>query len=260
MVKKDKAKGSRADRRNASTSYKPFYLAIGAIVVVGLAALGYALTRPVESGVTTIDPNMPLPPATGRILGDTTAPVEVIEFADMQCPVCADFALITGPDVKQRLVDGGQIYIRFMHFPLAMHRNAWNAANATECAADGGRFWAMHDRVFAGQLEWSEERDPQRTFRKYAKEVGVDEAAWERCYESREKYPKIQAELKEGERRQVNATPTFIIGRRKVPGNLSYDRFKAYVDSALAEASLKDSAAAAAADARSTKGARRSGP
>ena len=226
------------DRRGRTTSYRPFYIALGAIALVGLAALGYALTRPRKDPVATIDPNLPLPPATGHLLGDTTAPVQIIEFADFQCPVCADFALVTGPDVKQRLVDTRQAYIRFMHFPLAMHRNAWNAANAAECAGEQGRFWTMHDRIFSGQLEWSEKRDPQGTFEGYAREIGADSRLFESCYESRRSYPRIQAMLKEGERRTVQATPTFVIGRRVIPGNLPYDRFKAYVDSALAEARI----------------------
>src|SRR5688500_20285670 len=92
----------KSDRRSSGTSYKTFYIAVAAIVIVGVAGLGYALTRP-KDAVTTIDPGAPLPEATGQILGDTTAPVQIMEFADFQCPGCGQFATITGPDVDTRL-------------------------------------------------------------------------------------------------------------------------------------------------------------
>ena len=238
----------KSDRRHANTSYKPFYIAVAAVVIVGIAGLGYALTRPQTDAVTTIDPGAPLPPATGQILGDTTAPVQIIEFADFQCPGCGQFATITGPDVKTRLVDTKQAYVRFMHFPLAgIHRNAWNAANAAECAGEQGKFWPMHDQIFAGQPDWSEKRNPQSLFAGYVTAIGGDKSAWESCYESRRMYPRIQATLKEGERRMVAQTPTFIVGRRMLAGVRGYDHLKAYVDSAAAEAMIPELKAASKA-------------
>lgn len=237
----------KSDRRHSNTSYKPFYIAVAAVVIVGIAGLGYALTRPKTDPVTTIDPGAPLPAATGQILGDTTAPVEIMEFADFQCPGCGQFATITGPDVKTRLVDTRQAYFRFMHYPLgSIHRNAWNAANAAECAGEQGKFWAMHDQIFAGQPDWSDKRNPQSLFGQYVKAIGGDESAWASCYESRRMYPRIQATLKEGERRMVSQTPTFIVGRRVVPGVSGYDQLKAYVDSARAEAAIPAAPAAKA--------------
>jgi len=214
---------------------RPFYMALGAIGVVGAAVLGYIVTRPKPAPIT-LDADTPLPKAEGYFMGNPAAPVQVFEFADLQCPVCADFGLLTEPDVKKRLIATGKIGYRFLDFPLPMHPNAWNAANAGACANEQGKFWEMKDQIFQGQLEWSNERNPKSTFAGYGKQIGLDANAWESCYESKRLYPKIQANLKEGERRMVSATPTFIIGKRVLPGNLSYDKFKAYVDSAAAEA------------------------
>jgi protein-disulfide isomerase len=213
---------------------RPFYYGLGAIALVGAAVLGYVSTRPKPAPVT-LDSTVALPKAEGYVLGDTNAPLQVIEFADMQCPVCADFGLLTEPDVKKRLIETGRISYRFMDFPLEMHPNAWNAANAGACANEQGKFWEIKDKIFEGQLEWSNERNPRSSFEKYAKAVGIDTDAWRSCYDSRRMIPKIQASQQEGVRRFVNATPTFIIGRRLYPGNIPYDRFKALVDSAIAE-------------------------
>ena len=230
-------RGRRKDvvtKRKGGKSMRPFYIGMAAIAVAGAAALGYVLTRPKATPVT-IDANTPLPKAEGYFIGNPEAPVQVLEFADMQCPVCADFGLLTEPDVKKRLIDTKRISYRYMDFPLQMHPNAWNASNAGACANEQGKFWEMKDRIFQGQLEWSNERNPRSTFEKYAKEIGIDAAAWRTCYDSRKMIPKIQATQKEGERRFVGATPTFIIGNRLYPGALPYDRFKALVDSAIAE-------------------------
>lgn len=222
-------------RKGGSKSMRPFYIGMAVIAVVGAALLGYVLTRPKASPIT-LDANTPLPKAEGYFIGNPEAPVQVLEFADMQCPVCADFGLLTEPDVKKRLVETGKIGYRFLDFPLQMHPNAWNAANAGACANEQGKFWEMKDQIFSGQLDWSNERNPQGLFEKYAKAVGLDGDKFEECYESKRNYPKIQANLKEGERRMVTATPSFVIANRLYTGSLSYDRFKAIVDSAAAEA------------------------
>jgi protein-disulfide isomerase len=226
---------------------RPFYYGLGAIALVGVAVLGYVSTRP-KGAPVVLDANAALPPAEGYVLGDTTAPIQVIEFADMQCPVCADFGLLTEPDVKKRLIDTKKISYRYMDFPLEMHPNAWNAANAGACANEQGKFWEMKERIFQGQLEWSNERNPRSNFEKYAKEVGADPGAWRSCYDSKKMIPKIQATQKEGTRRFVGATPTFVIGNKLYPGALPYDRFKALVDSAIAELPKTPAASTTKAD------------
>ena len=239
------ARGRRKDvvkSRKGGKSMRPFYLAMAAIGVVGAAALGYVLTRP-KAAPITVDANTPLPKAEGYFIGNPNAPVQVIEYADMQCPVCAEFGLLTEPDIKKRLIDTGIIGYRYMDFPLQMHPNAWNAANAGACANEQGKFWEIKEQIFNGQLEWSNERNPKSTFEGYAKAVGLDMNAFEECYDSRRNYPKIQATLKDGEARMVSSTPTFIIGSRMYPGSMSYDGFKKAVDSAAALAPRRDTSA-----------------
>ena len=244
-----------ARRRNESR--RPFYIALALIALAGTGAIVYVATRP-QQGVATVDPNLPPAEAEGYLLGDPNAPVQILEFADFQCPACERFATITGPDVRKRIVDAGLASYRFYDFPLAIHRNAFNASLAAACANDQGKFWEYHDRLFLGQPEWSDERNPKGTYAGYARELGLDVARWEQCYESREHERTIIANRAEGERRQINQTPTFVIGNRVVPGAISYDQFRALVDTALAEARARDSAAAPATDSvTATAGAAR---
>lgn len=223
--------------RRKEPSKKKFFLALGAIAVAGAAVIGYVSTQS-KPGARTVDPNAPKAIAQGIVLGDTSAPVDIVEFADFECPACGRFATVTEPDVRKRLVETGRARFVFYYFPLPMHMNAWPASHAAACANEQGKFWEMHDRIFMGQPDWNGEatRNPKGIFQKYAQEVGLDGAAWESCYDEEKYRAQIQAHYDEAMRRQVQSTPTFIIGKRMLSGSQSYDQIKLYVDSATAEA------------------------
>lgn len=222
--------------RNASTRPTGFYYVLAAIAVVGASILGYTLLRkpamPVGTEVT-FDPATS-GPARGYTLGNPDAPVKIIEFADFECPGCAQFATVTEPDVRRRIVEAGLASFTFYDFPLPQHRNSMAAHNAAACADDQGRFWQMHDLIFLGQDQWNTQSasNPKPFFEKYAADAGLNVQVWETCYDSRKHQGRIMANAAEGERRKVGSTPTFIIGNKAYPGAVPYDFLKAVVDSA----------------------------
>ena len=76
----------------------------------------------------------------------------LLDFSDFQCPYCAEYALDELPRIKRELVDTGILSYGFLHFPLkGIHPEAAAAGAAAECAGRQGRFWEMHDRLFASQ-------------------------------------------------------------------------------------------------------------
>ena len=88
------------------------------------------------------------------IEGDPDAPVIVAEYSDFECPFCARWFAQTMPALRERLDDG--VSLAFLHFPIvSIHPNAGRAAIAAECAGAEGRFWEMHDLLFARQSEWA---------------------------------------------------------------------------------------------------------
>jgi protein-disulfide isomerase len=222
--------------RNASSRPTGFYYILGAIAVVGASILGYTLLRkpavPVGSEIA-YDPATS-GPAQGYTLGNPDAPVKIEEFADFECPGCAQFATVTEPDVRKRIVEAGLASFTFYDFPLPQHRNSLAAHNAAACANDQGRFWQMHDRIFLGQDQWNTQAasNPKPFFEKYAAEVGLNVQVWETCFDARKHQGRILANAAEGERRKVGSTPTFIIGNKSYPGAVPYDFIKAVVDSA----------------------------
>lgn len=204
------------------------------VAVVGVGWLGYALTRPGAKAIT-VDPTIPAGPAEGHLLGQADAPVQVIEFADFECPGCGEWANITEPDVRARLVSTGIVAFRFFDFPLSQHKNTWTAHNAAACADDQGKFWGMHDRLFAGQLEWNGEAtsNPVKVMARYAADLGMDVKKWQTCVTTQAHAGRIKGNQAEGSRRNIQQTPTFIIGNKQIPGALGFDAFRSLVDSAL---------------------------
>ena len=214
---------------------KAFLWLLGAIALIGVAALGYVATKPKSSSVQTLEPTdtTNAGPSQGYLIGKANAPVQIIEFADFECPSCGGWATVTEPDVRTRIIDAGLANLTFYDFPLTQHRNTVPASNAAACADEQGKFWPMHDRLFQAQDEWNGEAtdSPKAFFKRYAGEVGLDVAKWEACYDARKYQKRIAANLADGLRRGVGSTPTFIIGNRMYPGMRSYDELKKLVDS-----------------------------
>jgi protein-disulfide isomerase len=210
-----------------------FWIVLGVLVLLGVTGLSWMASRP-KTQVTRVDPNLPPMKAEGYLLGSPSAPVEVIEFADFECPACGQYATLTEPDVRTRLVNTGQVRVRYIDYPLPMHRNTWDASLAAACANDQGKFWAMHDALFANQDKWNSEATsrPRGPIGDLAKSVGLDMTKYNACMDAETHRAKIQSHLAEAEKRNITSTPTFVFNGTVVPSALPYDAFKKYVDEA----------------------------
>jgi protein-disulfide isomerase len=210
-----------------------FWVAIGVLALLGITGLSWMASRP-KVQTTRLDPNLPAMKAEGYLLGSPTAPVEVIEFADFECPACGQYATLTEPDVRTRLVNTGQVRVRYIDYPLPMHKNTWDASLAAACANDQGKFWEMHDAIFANQDRWNAEATsrPRGPLGDLAKSVGLDMSKYGACMDADTHRAKIQSHLAEAEKRNIGSTPTFVFNGTVVPTALPYDAFKKYVDDA----------------------------
>ncbi len=234
MVSRPVEKSRRRAGRGGDGGKRGFYLVLAVLAVAGIGTISWLAARPSQA-VTQIDTSVAPVPNQGHVIGSDSAPVEIVEFADFECPACGQFANITEPDVRSRLVNTGQVRFRFMHFPLSMHPNAWPAHLASWCAGEQGKFWEMHDAIFLNQDRWNTQatRRPDRVLADLARGVGVNADQYEACVDARKFQPQIQANIQEGLRLAVGSTPTFIIGTKRVASVVSYDELKRYVDEAL---------------------------
>ncbi len=220
----------------AATSSSPnrFYLLIGGLAVLGALALyflsrqGHSPTIPVAVAVTAGD----TAGFRGYVLGSADAPVEIMEFADYQCPACEKFEMVEFPYVLERLINTGRVRYVYRDFPLDQpHKWARLAAHAAACANDQGKFWEVHGGIYATQTEWSFSSRAGNQFREIAGKQGLDLDSYDECMGSLRYAGRLQGSLDEGLRMGVNSTPTFVIGGGLYLGVLPYDRIKALVDS-----------------------------
>lgn len=235
-----KSSGGKGRARAASSRPTLFYVVLGAIVLIGVGGLAYVALRPTTPAVTPpdqISANLAdAGPAQPYVLGSSGAPVQILEFADFECPACGSFATITEPDVRTRIIDAGIASFAYYDFPLPQHRNSYPASHAAACSDEQGKFWETHDRIYAAQDRWSSDAtaNPKPIFRDIAQAIGLDVRRWESCYDARKYQRRIDANVAEAARRGVNTTPTFIINGSAHRGSMSYDELKAQVDAAAA--------------------------
>lgn len=209
-----------------------FYALIGAIAVVGIVAIWFqrAGNSPTGVPVSPID----ISGFEGYTIGSDSAPVEIIEFADFQCPACGRHAILTAPDIMRRMVATGRVRLVFKDLPLDIHPNAVPAAMSAACSNEQGKFWEMHDQLFFNQNKWATARRPASLFRGYAELLGLDMSQFRECISSRRYAGRIQASIQEALALGVGSTPSFLINGRLYSGIMAFDQFTSIVDSLTA--------------------------
>lgn len=223
--------------KKSSTSNRAFYLLIGAVAVVGISVLTYQSTRAKGADTATrFDSTLAPVKSSGYVLGDPSAPIEVTEFADFECPTCGRFASLVEPDVRTRLINTGQVRMRYIDFPLDMHRNTWNASRAAACADEQGKFWEMHDVIYANQDRWdgTATTNPDKVLKQLGEQIGLNKGQFNECIDTKKTQAKVQAHYQLALASKISGTPTFIFGDKQV-NFLTYDQFKKMVDDAHAK-------------------------
>jgi len=163
------------------------------------------------------------------VRGDPDAKIAVIEFSDFQCPFCGR-AMPTLDQIEKAY--GDKVRIVFKHLPLGMHPKAPAAHAAAEAAHRQGKFWEMHDKIFANQAEMSPEK-----YREYAKQIGLDVARFDRDVADAALKQRIDADASEAARLGVTGTPAFFVNGRYLSGAVPFERIQAMLDEDLGKAS-----------------------
>ncbi len=152
-----------------------------------------------------------------RQKGPAKARVVVVEYSDFQCPSCAHMQT----SVKNLMAAyPDNVRLAFKYYPLTrIHKHALLAATAAECAGEQNQFWPYHDKLFENQLKWASLPDATTTFTSYAAAAALDTAAFSACLADPASQKSVQADMAEGNRRQIQSTPTFFIGETRLVGN-----------------------------------------
>jgi protein-disulfide isomerase len=179
----------------------------GTVIYRAIFPASQANTQNVERPIY-ISNWQPRPP-TGVRIGPSTAPVQLLEFADFECPFCGLFHKALR-EVERK--HPGLVSLTYVHYPIQGHRFAIPAARVAECANDQGRFEAMHDQLFEGQDQFG-----LKTWDEYATAAGVpDLAAFDACIKKTDPIPRVEEGKALGAKLDVKGTPTIIINGWKL--------------------------------------------
>lgn len=149
-----------------------------------------------------------------------TDSVRIVLFSDFQCSYCAQFAR-TFRELQSKGVEGVRTIVQFKHFPLRIHPAAQLAHQASQAAGEQGKFWEMHDLLFANQSAVKADDLAQ-----YALKLGLDLNRFMNDLYSDRLKQLIEADKAEGERLRVNGTPTFFVNGKSHSGNHSIDELR----------------------------------
>ena len=161
--------------------------------------------------------------------GDEDAPVTIVEFSDFQCPFCARFVEDALPQIEENYVKTGKVKFVYKDFPLdSIHPQATPAAIAARCAGDQGKFWEMHDTIFANQRSISE-----ASYKQWAADLGLDTGEFNGCLDSQEHLSAVRQDLLDGQQAGIRGTPGFLVDGQLISGAQPYSVFAQAIESAL---------------------------
>ncbi len=191
---------------------------VGVLLAAVLATgLGWAVFRAaaVFRGQTDADLprflDRPVDPDHDHVRGPADAPLTLVEYGDFECPFCARSTGVAG-ELRERF--GDELRYVFRHLPLVdVHPHAELAARAAVAAQDQGRFWEMHDLLFAHQDELEYE-----DVAGYAADLGMDVEAFLRDLDADATAARVRADVASAEASGARGTPTFFVGDRRHTG------------------------------------------
>jgi len=189
-------------------------------------------SAPEEDPVPAFSDIQAIDTSTDHLRGSADATITILEYSDLECPFCAR----VHPTIQQVLKDyGDKVNWVFRHYPLSFHANAQKAAEATECAAELGgndKFWAMVDMIY-------EKGSDITQLGTYAKNIGLNQTAFQTCVDSGKYATKTAEMLQSGTKAGIQGTPGNLIINNKtkkvavVSGAQPLANFKTAIDGLL---------------------------
>jgi protein-disulfide isomerase len=168
------------------------------------------------------------------VQGPENAPVTIVEFSDFECPYCSRL-IPSLTQVKQQY--GDKVRLEFRQFPLNFHPSAQKAAEASLCAHDQGKFWELHDAMFADQKALAVD-----TLKTKAKELGLNAEQFNSCLDSGKHAAAVQADLQAGSQAGVSGTPAMFINGRFINGAVPIEQITKVIDDELKRAGVQTAA------------------
>lgn len=216
------------------------FLAILGVIILGF--VGFLIIDKKESTDTNSSDSITAG-VSNHSIGNSSKNITLTEYADFQCPACGGFYPIVR-QVHEKYAD--QIVFTFRNFPLdSIHPNARAAHRAAEAAGRQGKFFEMHNLIYENQQSWSNSSNIKALLEEYARQLELDIEKYNSDFISEEVNGIINADIKEGQNRGVNATPTFFLNDTQLNSNelLSVEQFSEIIDAEIAKSTASQSPA-----------------
>jgi protein-disulfide isomerase len=169
-----------------------------------------------------------------HLIGDASAPVTLIEFADFQCPYCREFWGTTLQQIKAEFVATGQVALYFHHMAFIGPESTL-AASGAECAADQGQFEAFHDVLFDQQGPENRGYITIARMETFAAQAGLDLVSFANCVRDETHEEKVQADTDYASKLGIRSTPTLLINGVPVANPLDINAVRAAIQTALSQ-------------------------
>jgi protein-disulfide isomerase len=232
--------------------FLPLSILVSGILIAGSIVYMVTAQRPITGGSADNNNNQqaaadaaaapaPVPSANGKsvtdirsrdvVLGNTKAPVTLIEYGDYQCPFCVRFNQTTEPPLRQNDIKNGNVNMIFRNFAF-LGAESTAAAEAAECAKDQNKFWAYHDALYNAEAA-DEQKNPtsaenngsytRALFLQLASQAGLDAGKFTTCIDTGKYKAQVAADAQDAQALGVNSTPTLFLNGQKILGAVPYD-------------------------------------
>ena len=198
-------------------------------IIFLLVALVCALTGQVGASQSPTLKDVLASLGKGPALGSPSAPVTIVEFSDFRCSFCKKFWADTLPKLKKSYFDRGTVQFVFRHFAI-LGKQSEQAALASECAAEQGKFWQYHDKLFANQaaLGFTESK-----LKEYAGELRLQQAKFNSCLTTGKYKSKVEQETVTAAYLGGRGTPMFLVNEWLLVGAQPFETFQKVIGQAL---------------------------
>jgi protein-disulfide isomerase len=183
------------------------------------------------------------PQINSNSIGKPDAPLKMLEYSDFQCPYCARFWKETEKQLDAAYISTGKLYYEYHSFGYFIGNESGRAAEAAYCAGDQGKFWEMHDIIFANQTGENVGDFADVRLLAFGDKIGVNHSDFQSCFNTGKYKARVEQDSTDGQRTGIKATPSFILSytdsngqvvTKLIEGAQPFSEFQTIIDAALA--------------------------
>lgn len=177
-------------------------------------------------------PNEPIGLGTNPPLGKKSAKVQLVEFGDFQCPYCGQFFNLIEPQLRKDFINKGDVIFAYRDFAF-LGPESQDAALATRCASEQGKFWPYHDLLYSRQNGENQGAFKVENLKRFASELKLNQNKFDACLDGKKYTTQVEKDLSFGQNQGVNGTPTLFVDGQLFPNWSNYTLLKSTILSKL---------------------------